>query len=69
MSELKPCPFCGRGFMSMERMEISGHNGEVYRSYAVKCYKCGSAGPRVAVNHLSLDEAERRAWEAWNMRR
>lgn len=65
----QPCPFCGRKFVTMEHGESHGPHGEAYRYLRAVCCGCLASGPRVLVADLGTDEAEGRAWEAWDMRR
>ena len=53
MSELKPCPFCGK---DMQKRDILDP-GE----YTVYCNNCGAFGPN--------DITQKRADEMWNLRR
>ena len=58
MSELKPCPFCGRDkYLRMHRRK---HRDYPEGMYAIKCTRCGIRG--------RYQLTERRAIDAWNTR-
>jgi len=56
--ELKPCPFCGSGDVSVYRTLYSGGYGG---HDSVKCYNCGVFGP---ISHVGKDDAIK----TWNNR-
>lgn len=53
MTELKPCPFCGK---DMQKHDSLGHD-----EHAVYCNNCGAIGP----NEITQKNAD----EMWNLRR
>ena len=58
MSELEPCPFCGRNkYLRMHRRK---HRDYPEGMYAIKCTRCGIRG--------RYQLTERRAIDAWNTR-
>ncbi len=52
----KPCPFCASENLSVELLQVMGHN-----EYAVMCKNCGSFGPN--------DLGKSGAVEMWDLRR
>lgn len=65
MSELKPCPFCGRNPKVLQRPDsMDGY------FCAVSCFCCGyyARAHQAATDKDSTDEAYKKAAERWNRR-
>ena len=72
MSELKPCPFCGK-LPRTEMYVTQKGGGEDHVDFSIHCTKCGCVKTvRLKIvaycNFIDVDKAEAEVIEAWNKR-
>lgn len=63
MAELKKCPFCGEGQIAYIPITLERNDGGF-----IKCYTCGTRGPKASAIKHDLDDLRKVAISLWNVR-